>query len=367
MRIVTMVVVLALTGAAAAPLAAQAPPVRVDLTGRVHVQWSSTSLDESEAGDAAAASSTFEMRRVRLAGRIRVGDWITALVEPDFAMSRLRLKSGWVALELDSALVLRAGQFKKPFSLIELTSSTQYPAIERGTRIRGLSQYLLLQADPPPPPDGTGLAPADQQELLGAQLYSGRDIGAALEGRRGPLGWSVGLFNGAGGDRQDHNDAKSLAGRVTWTAAAAGTPLRVGAGWSRREGQRPATGETRTGNAFEVDAELGGFRRGWWLLGEVAGGSNVASGGRFIGAHGLVSRFVATGGERVEGVEPLVRVSYGDPDDGAAGDAGTLVTPGVNLYFFGRNRLMLNWDAYLPENDGAGMQHAARVQLNVHF
>src|SRR5690606_14213006 len=119
-------------------------------------------------------------------------------------------------------------------------------------------------------------------------------------------------------------------------------------------------GATRTGDAFSLDVELGGLRRGWWLLAKASSGTNLATHERFVGAQAVLARFMATGGERIEGIEPMARVSYGVPDDSIADDAGLLLTPGVNLYFFGRNRLMFNWDVFVPEGSQFEMQHAGR-------
>jgi hypothetical protein len=44
----------------------------------------------------------------------------------------------------------------------------------------------------------------------------------------------------------------------------------------------------------------------------------------------------------------VARVSWGDPDGAVEGDEGVLLTPGFNVYFAGRNRLMLNWDVFVP-------------------
>ena len=52
-------------------------------------------------------------------------------------------------------------------------------------------------------------------------------------------------------------------------------------------------------------------------------------------------------------LEPLVRVSYGDPDTDAGGDHGWLLTPGVNVHFTGRNRLALNLDYWSPDTGNA--------------
>ena len=350
-----------------APARPQAPPVSVDVTGRMQFQFNTTSVADDDAGGPVAAS-TFETRRVRLGASVQVGDWIRGFIEPEYALGRLQLKQVWMSLELDPALVLRAGQFKKPFSVINLTSSTAHPMIERGVRIRGLDDALAAANSGELSTLRDALLIGEQHLLLDAQGYLAYDLGASVEGRAGRFGWAVGVFNGSGPDARDENDGKSLSARATY-APEVGVPLRLGAAWSRRELRWPTAEDpaTRTGDAFEVDVELGGLREGWWLLGELSSGTNLATEERFLGAQAVLARFLATGGARVEGVEPMARVSYGDPDDEVDGDAGLLLTPGVNLYFVGRNRLMFNWDVFVPEGDGFETYHAGRAQINLYF
>ena len=351
----------------AVPAAAQTPPVSVDVTGRMQFQFNTTSVSEAEAGGPLAAT-TFETRRVRIGARISVGDWIEGEIEPEYALGNVQLKNAWVSLQLDPAFVVRAGQFKKSFSVIELASSSAHPMIERGVRIRGLDDALTGVASGELATLRGDALIGEHYSLLDVQGYSGRDIGLALEGSAGPLGWSAGVFNGNGADARDENDGKSLAARVTY-ALSTTAPLRVGAAWSRRELRWPTVQDatTRTGDAFAVDVELGGLRRGWWVLAEASRGTNLATLERFLGAQAVLARFIAAGGERIEGVEPMARVSYGDPDDSIADDAGLLLTPGVNLYFLGRNRLMFNWDVFVPEGSQFRTQHAGRAQINLYF
>jgi hypothetical protein len=351
----------------AGPVRSQTPPIGVDVTGRMQFQFNTTSVDDADAGET-IASSTFETRRVRLGASVEVGDWIRGFIEPEYALGRLQLKQVWMALELDRALVLRAGQFKKPFSAINLTSSTAHPMIERGVRIRGLSSAFDAANAGELSRVRGDLLIGEQHLLLDAQGYLAYDLGVALEGSVGRFGWAAGVFNGSGPDMRDENDGKSLSARATY-ALPVEIPLRLGAAWSRRELSWPATTdtETRTGDAFEVDVELGGLRRGWWLLGELSSGTNLATEERFLGAQAVLARFIATGGTRIEGIEPMARVSYGDPDDEVDDDAGVLLTPGVNLYFVGRNRLMFNWDVFVPEGDRFETYHAGRAQINLFF
>jgi hypothetical protein len=349
----------------AAPGWAQTGPVRATLGGRMHYQWNTTSV---EAGAVAPAGSTFEQRRVRLTVDVQVSDWIRGRMEPEFTMGRLAIRQSWMAFELDTALVVRAGQVKKPFGLIMLASSATLPVIERGVRIRGLEDALRGAG---PGVHGTVrgvLLTGEHHTLLEGQGYAGYDMGLTVEGRRGTLGWSAGIYNGAGADLRAEPDGLAAAARVTWQAPVP-APLTLGAAWSRRELNWPAATapDTRTGSAVALDAELGGFRRGLWVLGEVSRGENLASGENFTGAHLVAALFRPTGGARLEGWEPVGRVSWGDPDAGVAGDEGVLLTPGVNLYFAGRNRLMLNWDLYLPSGEAFRAERAVRAQFNLHF
>ncbi|CAN5784305.1 hypothetical protein BH23GEM10_BH23GEM10_04060 [soil metagenome] len=368
-RLVVLAVAVLAGAAPAAPARAQTAPVQVTVTGRVQVQWNSTSVTADEAGSQVPiASHTFETRRVRLGARIRASDAVDGFLETDVALGRLQLKQAWMRVALDQSLSVRAGQFKKPFGLVELTSSAQLPIIERGVRIRGLTDVLAAQADGRLGTLRGGLLLGEAYALVDAVGYAGYDLGVAVEGSHGRLAWSAGAFNGNGPDARDENDGKSVAARAVY-AADIGLPIAFGAGWSRREMNWPlaTSPETRAGNAFGMDAELGGFRSGWWVLADATLGDNLLTDETFVAAQGVLSHFRATGGGPIEGVEAVGRMSWADPDRSVDGDAGMLLTPGVNLYFTGRNRVMFNWDVYVPEGSGMMTQHAARAQANLYF
>jgi hypothetical protein len=235
--------------ATTAPAQAQTRPlpISVSLGGRMQFQWNSTSVDADEAGEP-IASSTFETRRVRLSADVRVGDWIRGFIEPDFALGRLQLKQVWMSFELDPALAVRAGQFKKPFSVINLTSSTAHPMIERGVRIRGLAESLEAQSQGELSSVHGDLLIGEQHALLETQGYLAYDMGVALEGELGAFGWQAGVFNGNGPDSRDENGGKSLAARATYELDV-GTPVTVGGAWSRRELSWPAPGSRSTAPA----------------------------------------------------------------------------------------------------------------------
>ena len=363
-------VMLTLTGVAQSVHAQAAPPVRVTLSGRAHIQFNTTSVDEEDAGTTdPVPSSTFETRRVRLQANVAIGDWIRGVIEPEFALSRLQMKQAWIALDFDSAFTIRAGHFKKPFSLILLGSSTQLAPIERGLRIRNLVDALSDQ-------DETVFTELDGEQIIGEEQllvslmnYGDYDIGAAIEGQKAGFAWSIGAFNGSRADTRDNNDSKTFAGRVTY-AIPIDVPLRIGVAASRRDVNWQRIDdlmETRTGTAWSVDLELGGFRRGVWLMAEAIRGENLVTQETLSGAQASLSYFIGTGRRRIEGIEPLGRVSWGDPDDTVDGDEGILLTPGINFYMFGRNRMMFNWDVFMPQGDQFNTHHALRAQLNLFF
>lgn len=355
-------------GVSAQKVRIEAGPVELSLGGRVQFQYNTTSVSAEDAGETPGpASSTFETRRVRLAAELAIDEWITGLIEPDFAMGRLQIRQAWIDLGFSDAIALRAGQYKKPFSLIQLTSSSKIPMIERNVRIRGLSDALALD-------DTDGVLRSfrdatlfgEEQYLLETLGYDAYDMGASLHGAIGGFGYDVGVFNGNGSDRADENDGKSVAGRATYTLPTA-RPLTLGAGVSMRDYLLEDTVATETGTAFEVDLEWGAYREpGLWLLAEATTGENLL-GGDFRGAQAVAAFYVPTGGARIEGVEPVFRASWGDPDADVSDDAGMLLTPGLTLHFFGRNKLMFNWDWYLPEGEAFGNEHSLRSQVQLYF
>ena len=328
--------------------AAQVPIVAgedlsVALTGRIQTQFNTSTAD--------SVASTFELRRARVGVELLIDEWIEGRAEWNFAHGA-RLEDGYVNLAFHDAFQVQAGQFKKPFSRIELISSSRIVPIEAGLRIRGLEQN------------------AEHYLLLEENVYVGREIGAQVHGGLGPLGYAFGVFNGSDQNNRDDNDAKSFAGRLELEPFAR-LPLEIGGGASYRDvATVDSAGDpiTEEGLAVGVDVAWGGFRRtGPSLVAEVMRAENFAAADPMIGGQAVLSWFQPLAAGRVEGVEPLFRASYGDPSTEFDGNAGLLMTPGINLYFHGRNRLMVNWDYFQPEHDDLDAEHAIRGQLQLFF
>lgn len=341
-----------------APAAAQErPAVSVELTGRGQFQFSTSSVEEEVVGEEVVASQ-FEERRIRIGVNVAVGEWVSAKLEPDFAGGRVRLADAYIGLELDPAAQLRVGKLKRPFSLIELASSTRVLPIERGVRIRGLEELIAEQG-----PEGA-VIPGEEYAILDELGYAGRDIGAALDGDIGRFGYEVGIFNGTGTDTGDENDAKTYGGRLTFSPSAS-LPLTFGG--SALALDRVVDDASEHATAFEVDVEYGRYNTaGLHLMAEAVFGDGLGA-ASMAGVQGIAAWFIPLGSPRFEGLELVGRASWGDPSDQVEGDEGLLLTPGMNLYILGRNRLMLNWDVYLPAEQAIDGASALRAQANVYF
>jgi Phosphate-selective porin O and P len=364
----------ALVLGAGAPLAAQnAANVEVRWTGRVQVQFNTSSVGDDEV-EVPVSSAAFETRRVRLAAEVTLRDWIFGIVEADYAQGNVGLRKAYMDLLLDDAFALRIGHAKRPFSRIFLTSSLDVLPIERGLRIRGVPDaYARADAEQPAPVLGPAGIMGDAFALLEALGHADYEIGASVHGALGALQYEVGAYNGTGQERRDTNDAKAFAGRATY--ALEDTPLSLGAGVSYQE--VGIGDESDGGTAYLVDAEWGRFRApGLHVIVEGVTGENHFVDESFAGVQGWIAWFHGLGGRaatrstssrRLEGVEFVGRASWGDPNTSVDDDAGMLLTPGVNLYLFDRNRLSLNWDVFVPGGDRFETEHAVRAQAQFAF
>lgn len=325
---------------AAAPAAGQgftlsADSMRLTLSGRVQTVFNTTDVP-------GFAATEFALRRVRLEARIRVNDVVSGKVQPEYAGSRVQLRDAFVSLDLHPALQLVAGQAHRPFSHVTMTSSTRIAPIERGVRLRGLAGAW------------------DHAVLLEQLGYADRDVGVQAMGapRGAPLGlsYAAGVFNGPLRGELPSASSIQLAGRVDVRPVAW---VRAGAAWSRRDFVEDAGASSpvlRAGHAWEADVELGSARSGPRLVAEVAAGdTDPFLDARFLASQGWLSYRTGPVGASVSGVEPLLRVSYADADRGAAGaipdvTGGVLLTPGVNVWLGGLNRVAVNWDAWAAEH-----------------
>ncbi|MBW3533874.1 MAG: OprO/OprP family phosphate-selective porin [Gemmatimonadetes bacterium] len=323
---------------------------RVEVGGRVHLQMNTTSEGALEPG------AEFLLRRARIWVGARVNEWIDGVAQIDVAGGRATARYAFVRFSLAPELALSFGQFKRAFDLFELTSSSQTLVVERDGDIRGAE-----------PCGGLGRV-CSYSAFTEALELSSLDVGMAAEGELagGRARYSVTFTNGAGDNRLEDNDGKSASARLEVSPLAG---LTLGGNLAVHDYDGPAPGEVSYAPAAAVDAEWGGFDAGWHVQAGVLTGENWRHGGTaptFRAAQAILShRFQRSADGRVRGVEPVGRVSLGDPDTGTAADGGLLLTPGLIVHFEGRNRVAANVDVWSPSDGGSAW--SLKVQTNLYF
>ena len=335
----------------------QAGDLELDFTGRLQMQMNTTSItDQDLVGVAELPSVVFETRRVRFGANLTFEDWLTGKVEVDYGGGSAALTDGYVDAALADGFAVRMGQFKVPFGLFDLTSSTKILTIERAVRIRGLEQLVGV--------------PGETQFLLDDGGFLGRQIGVMVHGASGELGYAAGVFNGEGANVRESQGSKSFAARATFGVNESLTV--AGAVSDQPTGVLDAAGDEIRATTFAVDAEWGAFRgEGLHVMAEAMVGENplliaADDAPTMMGLQVAAGWFSPRDG-RIEGIEPVFRLSWADPDTDVDNNEGTLVTPGVNLYFTGRNRFMVNVDTYLPAADGLDPEFSLIAQFQVYF
>jgi hypothetical protein len=353
---------------AAAQVEIKAKAAEIKLTGRVHAMWDYSSADDD-------LSNFFLIRRARVTVRVKVNDLVSGKIQPEYSTGfgltdGLKLRDAYIDLTFDPALVVRMGQFKRPFDLFELVSSTQIPVIERTGAVRG--------AD-----DCAGVGRLCTYSRLTEKLqYADRDVGLGLSGvlADGRVAYRASVTNGTRFESGVVSaladtielipDGKSFTGRLEYRAAG----LKLAANVAAHDFANPVTrDDIDYGLAYGADLEWGGYGSGLHVQAGVTAGDNwrnLDAAGRastFWATQGIVTyRFTVPEGRVIEAIEPVARVSFADPDTDAADDAGLLMTPGLVVHFTGRNKVALNVDIYKP-GDGREAEYSVKVMSYLHF
>ena len=316
----------------AAPLAAQ-PTIKVG--GRLHTQFNTTSV-------AGQRSSEFIIRRARVDATVRVNEFLSGFVQPEYAGDRAFLRYAYARLDVGPALYAQIGMAKRPFDLFSLTSSLDILVIERTGDIRGVS-----------PCAGVG-GVCSYGRLLEQLRLVLPDIGVILGGgdRAGRVNYTVSAMNGTGSSSADENGTKSFSGRVVVSPV---QDVRIGANLAWHDYVTPVTGANAYASAVGADVEVGNFRQGVHLqAGWVAGDNwlNLVAGEptRFVAGQAVVTyKFPFHEGPYAEAIEPVLRVSIGNPSTTTPQDGGVLVTPGLVWFITGRTKLAAKVDVWRPE------------------
>ena len=191
----------------------------------------------------------------------------------------------------------------------------------------------------------------------------------AFDGRAGErVDYRITVTNGAGANSADENGAKSYAGRVVLEAR---SNLRLAANFSVHDYVNAVTASDEYAVAYGGDLEVGTYGDPVHLKAGIMAGQNwknlnaTGDPGTLFSAQTILSyRVPLEGGGPFSAVEPLGRLSWGDPDtDAAAG--GWLVTPGIAFHLTGRNRLIANVDFWSPSTGST--EWSLKMQSFLHF
>lgn len=325
------------------------------------------------------------LRRARTTIEAGLFDFLDVKLQLDFSgFDDVAIKDGFARLNFFPALKVRFGNMKRPFDGFHLTSSTQMIIIERDLDIPGTSSLRALSYD----------------ELTTRFRASDRDVGIELSGdvASGRVSYWVGYF--AGQQIQESLDTLPNAdsrgqwiGRVQANLEVGDMPLDVAVAGAVTD--RPFLTDdnvTFTGRYFtnlELWLQLGGFNEGLLFQGGYVYGQNP-----FANRQGDILDFPPTDefaraqtfqvntGWRfrtrprdyqgpiakrpIEAIQPVFRVTWADPNLDIARDDNWGITPGVQVFFYGRNKLALNWDVALFSDDTSSA-NSFKLMLQGYF
>ena len=273
---------------------------------KVDLQWSGFSqfqLDSFQNN-----TNTFRLRRVRVGLKVETpaGWQMKIQLDPTLTKALLDLK---LSLNFTPEVTLHLGQFKIPFSRESLTSSSQLELIN-------LSRVVSL------------LSPGRDNKA------KGRDIGLVLQGKFSSFEGYVGLFNGAGINRQDDNSQKDLAARWLWSPS-----KKIGLGYSYYQGQPNLITEETIVKKIRNDVEA------WWqserflLQGEWLWGSRQeikSEGGYLLGGYDVVAKRLRV----------VVRLEKINLDKSRTSDDLQVFSFGLTWFFQGRSKLQINYEIH---------------------
>ena len=351
-----LLAMLAVPGVAESQIEISSRASSIQVGGRVHAQYATSSV-----GD---ADNDFFLRRVRLIADITLNDFVTARVQPDFARGKIALQDVYVRLGSSSKFRVWVGQFKRAFDIFELSSSTDLSIIERDARVEGVSEC-------------SGVSGICSYSRLTEKLkYAERDQGIKIDGSSGRMSYQFTLTNGTGINVSDENDAKSYSGRLSFAASDKVTfSAQVGVHdylfpLVATRTERGVDMKTARGVAWGADLEFGTWRDGAHIQASVIRGDNWKSldsnqnEATFLTTQ-IVASYYSEKSGRLAGIEPLLRLSFGDPDTALGKNAGTVVTPGLMFYLQGKSKIGANLDVYSPQSGATALSF--KVQTYLYF
>jgi phosphate-selective porin OprO and OprP len=270
----------------------------------------------------------FQVRRSRLT---LSGDILKNMhykIQMDIAKTPTLLDAS-IDYEFSKAVQLRVGQFMVPFSLENITATSDVDMVNRSQPEEKLS----------PGRDNSA---------------QGRDVGVSLFGTYSVVDYTVAVLNGAGINKADTNSHKDLAGRVVVRPFG-----NLSVGGSYYLGKQSATADAPLVTRDKAGLELALLYPRASLKAEY-----------YWAKDNVVTRdgwYVQAGYFAVpKKLQVLVKADAVDMDRALDGDRISRYTAGVNWFIAGRTKLQVNYEIYdgeLAKNDN----HAILAQLQVAF
>jgi hypothetical protein len=372
-------------------VSAQTSYPSVKLSGRLQEQFYYFSNDDYAA--ALGPESNVFTRRARIEARGQISENVSVYIQPSFEGGRslssvattctstpigpgggtptltcrttgrsgIRLRDAYIDVRFSpetsrSALYLRAGQEKRPFSRYELTSSNNLPSIERG--------------------GGPGVFPRASNDLFGGAGFLSHDVGASVrlehkldDARLVTL--KFGAYNGQGESLNDVNNKKSFGARGT----VAITPkLEIGGSWFAHDGIVSVAGVPDSGftnYAFDIDAQWGKpGEEGLFALAEYLHGNDATASKLTMQGIQAVAAYnfrMKSPTSWLYAVEPAFRVDIADPNTNGDDDRVNTITGVLGLYMSSRAQLRIGYERQSFQDNALPSISGVRSALTVNF
>lgn len=270
----------------------------------------------------------FRIRRARIGLKGDILKNISYRLQVDTIKSPVLLDAA-VGINLSPQAKLQFGQFKVPFSIENLTSSSALDTINRSQTVEKLC----------PGRD------------IGSQ---GRDIGFTINGQFSRIEYTAGVFNGSGINRTDSNEQKDMAGRLLFHPVSFITfGLSGYSGKFSAVSGGPAIDRDRTGLEMSF-AQKGLSLKGEYILGK---DGQVESCGWYVqGGYSFIPG-------KAQGI---IRYDSYDHDTEISGEMSEVITLGFNLFFSKETKFQVNYE-YHQDRSAPTSKNVFLVQFQAGF
>ncbi len=310
------------------------PPIRIGSTTILgYVQLDGLFATDDQTGE---FTDTFRIRRARVGMTGDLGSLVSYTFNVDMLSTPI-LRDAFAVVKLAPQVQVKIGQYYVPFGLERLTSTQRLEVIDRSM----------------------------VSDRIG---YTIRDLGVTVlnpKPWRGWLSYQAGVFNGAGQNTRDNNDAKDVIGRVVLTAPW----LRgVALGLNGAHGRQPAFDRNRAGGDVTLE------RGAWKIVAEAARESLEQPGASRWGYYvlGAWRHRPRTPSPTFQALELAIRLAtLDDPTGVRAAAPGRTAIPrrvhelqgGANYYVNRNVRLSFNTLAPLDDRTSPGPTLLSRLQI----